>query len=219
MSLNEYQQDKVNQLLKTDFKKQYDLIPKEYKHNYYFERFLFATADINAMIEFSIQHLKEAKKHSDFDISFETRKHNDDLITFVKYITTDGLRTEKRSMQVQLGKDGTLAFHGIFDFIYKEKNRNDTSVIYDLEMSLNEDKSKVLVTYSTLGKYPQAPCKCFLFSVFEPNGNELSRIAEALNFKTQETVFHEEFLPAGSINFNDLSIYQQKGEGNDEILK
>ena len=47
---NDYQQVRINKLLESDFKTQYDLIPDAYKENYYFQKFLFNLADIYGQV-------------------------------------------------------------------------------------------------------------------------------------------------------------------------
>ena len=177
MSFTSFQQLKIDMMLdfSNDFKKLYSLIPKEFIHNYYYEKFLFTAADISSNIEL-VQQYSQAKNGHDIgvDIAFNIKKMDDGITAFFKYIASDkeGRVTDKRIMQITLDKEQTLTFHrnfGFWNFKNQDKEREST---YDLVMKLSSDKSQVFVEHSTLGYYGDAPFKCFFHLFFYPMGKK-----------------------------------------------
>ena len=210
MSFNLYQQKLIDNLLATDFKKQYELIPEEFKQNYFFQSFLFQMADIYNMISI-------AKKYDVLEKSgmyLKTSDMEDGMNTTVEYTLLDAEHYDKNKMSVSLKKDGALYFHWTFAFVRGEEylpERDD--VIYQLAMRLSEDKTKTFVEHSVIAN-DYKPMSCHLSSVFEDGSNEVYRVAEAIDTKSNKVLFHEEFVPVGNVDKNDLNKWQKLGEEN-----
>ena len=216
MSFTSYQQMKLDKMLtfSNDFKKLYQLIPKEFIHNYYYETFLFHTAEISNNIELAKKYMKTKDGHDiGLDIASNIKTTDSNITAFFKYIANDskGKCMKKDLMQVTLDKQQVLSFHWEFtsyNFDKKKKNENTPST-YNLVMKLSDDKSQVLINLSTSEIYNNVPFQSNLSSYFLPDGEELSRVLESINLKTQEIVFHEEFFPIGTIDSKILKTYQK----------
>ena len=217
MSFTSYQQVKINKMLafSNDFKKIYWRIPKEFVHNYYYEKFLFHTAEISSNIELAQQYSKTKNGHDiGLDMKFDTKTTDDSVTSFLKYIANDdkGRCMDKRIMQITLDKKKVLSFHWEFGFWYFDKDHKDPNSLstYDLTMKLSDDKSLVFVNLSRLWYRDNVPYKSNLSSVFLPDGEEISRVIENINLETQEVSFQEEVFPIGIIDSEILKTYQKK---------
>ena len=219
MSFTSYQQVKIDKMLafSNNFKKIYWRIPKEFVHNYYYEKFLFHTAEISSNIELAQQYSKTKNGHDiGLDMKFDTKTTDDSVTSFLKYIANDdkGRCMDKRIMQITLDKKKVLSFHWEFGFWYFDKDHKDPNSLstYDLTMKLSDDKSLVFVNLSRLWYRDKVPYKSNLSSVFLPDGEEISRVIKSINLKTQEASFKEEFLPIGTVDSKILKAYQKKRE-------
>ena len=219
MSFTAFQQMKIDKMLafSDDFKKLYWRIPQEFVHNYYYEQFLFHTADISSNIELVQQYSKTKTGHEmGLDMKFDVKMRDDGVNSLLKYIANDdkGRCMDKRIMQITLDKKKVLSFHWEFGFWYFDKehqNPNSLSTC-DLTMKLSDDKSLVFVNLSRLCYRDNVPYKSNLSSVFLPDGEEISRTLESVNLETQEVSFQENFFPIGIIDSEILKTYQKKGE-------
>lgn len=219
MSFTAFQQMKIDKMLafSDDFKKLYWRIPQEFVHNYYYEQFLFHTADISSNIEL-VQQYSQSKNGHDIglDTQFDTKKADDNVTSFLKYIENDskGQCMNKRIMQITLDKKNILSFHWEFGFWYFDKEHQNPNSLstYDLTMKLSDDKSLVSVNLSQLHYHDNVAYKSNLSSVFLPDGEEISRILESVNLETQEVNFQEKFFPIGTVDSKILEAYQEKGE-------
>lgn len=219
MSFTSYQQVKIDKMLTfcNDFKKLYWRIPKEFTHNYYYEKFLFYTAEISSKIELARQYSKTKSGHDiRLDIKFDVNKKNDGITSLLKYIENDtkGRCMSKRIMKITLDNKKSLSFHQEVDLWYLDKEHKDSNSLstYDLTMKLSDDKSLVFVNLSWLWYRDNVPFLSTLSSVFLPDGEEISRIIEGVNLETQEVSFKEEFFPIGTVDSKILKTYQKKGE-------
>ena len=219
MSFTSYQQVKIDKMLtfSNDFKKLYWRIPKEFTHNYYYEKFLFHTAEISSNIELVQQYSKTKTGHDiGLDMKFDVKMRDDGVTSLLKYIANDdkGRCMDKRIMQITLDKKKVLSFHWEFGFWYFDKehqNPNSLSTC-DLTMKLSDDKSLVFVNLSRLCYRDNVPYKSNLSSVFLPDGEEISRTLESVDLETQEVSFQENFFPIGTVDSKILKTYQKKGE-------
>lgn len=219
MSFTSYQQVKIDKMLafSNDFKKLYWRIPKEFVHNYYYEMFLFRTAEISNNIELAQQYSKTKNGHDiGLDMKFDIKKTDDSVTSLLKYVENDtkGRCMSKRIMKVTLDNKKSLSFHQEVDFCYFDKEHKDPDSLstYDLTMKLSDDKSLVFVNLSWLWYRDNVPFLSTLSSVFLPDGEEISRIIEGVNLETQEVGFKEEFFPIGTVDSKILKTYQKKGE-------
>lgn len=219
MSFTSYQQVKINKMLtfSNDFKKLYWRIPKEFTHNYYYEKFLFHTAEISSNIELVQQYSKTKTGHEmGLDMKFDVKMRDDGVTSLLKYIENDnqGRCIRKYIMKITLDNKKSLSFHqyvDLWDFDKDHKDPNSLST-YDLTMKLSDDKSLVFVNLSRLWYRDKVPYKSNLSSVFLPDGEEISRVIKSINLKTQEASFKEEFLPIGTVDSKILKAYQKKRE-------
>lgn len=219
MSFTSYQQVKIDKMLtfSNDFKKLYWRIPKEFVHNYYYEMFLFHTAEISSNIELVQQYSKTKTGHEmGLDMKFDVKMRDDGVTSLLKYIANDdkGRCMSKRIMKITLDNKKSLSFHQEFGFWYFDKEHKDSNSLstYDLTMKLSDDKSLVFVTLSWLRYRDNVPFLSTLSSVFLPDGEEISRVIESVNLKTQEVSFKEELFPIGTVDSSILKTYQKKGE-------
>lgn len=219
MSYTSYQQVKIDKMLtfSNDFKKLYWRIPKEFTHNYYYEKFLFHTAEISSNIELVQQYSKTKTGHEmGLDMKFDVKMRDDGVTSLLKYIENDnqGRCMSKRIMKITLDNKKSLSFHQEFGFWYFDKEHKDSNSLstYDLTMKLSDDKSLVFVNLSWLRYRDNVPFLSTLSSVFLPDGEEISRVIESVNLKTQEVSFKEEFFPIGTVDSKILKTYQKKGE-------
>lgn len=219
MSFTSYQQVKIDKMLafSNDFKKLYWRIPKEFVHNYYYEMFLFRTAEISNNIELAQQYSKTKNGHDiGLDMKFDIKKTDDSVTSLLKYVENDtkGRCMSKRIMKVTLDNKKSLSFHQEVDFCYFDKEHKDPDSLstYDLTMKLSDNKSLVFVNLSWLWYRDNVPFLSNLSSVFLPDGEEISRVIKSINLKTQEASFKEEFLPIGTVDSKILKAYQKKRE-------
>ena len=219
MSFTSYQQVKIDKMLtfSNDFKKLYWRIPKEFVHNYYYEMFLFHTADISSNIELAQQYSKTKNGHDiGLDMKFDVKKTDNGVTSLLKYIENDnkGRCMSKRIMKITLDNKKSLSFHQEVDLWYFDKEHKDPNSLstYDLTMKLSDDKSLVYVTLSWLRYRDNVPFLSTLSSVFLPDGEEISRIIEGVNLETQGVCFKEELFPIGTVDSSILKTYQKKGE-------
>ena len=219
MSFTSYQQVKIDKMLtfSNDFKKLYWRIPKEFTHNYYYEKFLFHTAEISSNIELVQQYSKTKTGHEmGLDMKFDVKMRDDNVTSFLKYIENDskGRCMSKRIMHITLDNKKSLSFHWEFGCWYFDKEHQNPNSLstYDLTMKLSDDKSLVSVNLSQLYYHDNVAYKSNLSSVFLPDGEEISRILESINLETQEVNFQEEFLPIGTVDSKILKAYQKKRE-------
>ena len=219
MSFTSYQQVKIDKMLafSNDFKKLYWRIPKEFVHNYYYEMFLFRTAEISSKIELAQQYSKTKNGHDiGLDMKFDIKKTDDSVTSLLKYVENDtkGRCMSKRIMKVTLDNKKSLSFHQEVDFCYFDKEHKDSDSLstYDLTMKLSDNKSLVFVNLSWLWYRDNVPFLSNLSSVFLPDGEEISRVIEDVNLETQEVCFNEELFTIGTVDSKTLKNYQKKGE-------
>lgn len=219
MSFNEHQQYRVDLLLATDFKRQYDLIPNEFKNNYWFQYFLWNLSDTYSKIKRREEMIEELGINKDLN-PYRTEHFNltgaEGAINTSVECTWNGTEyTDKNSMNMTIEKDGTLHFIWVFAFIIEELDKKYSSerddVCYELKMKLSEDKKSVLVEYTTASNRDK-PWKCYMKSVFDTSINELYRICEAIDVETNDVLYHEEFAPVGVIDINLLKEWQKQAE-------
>lgn len=216
MSFNDYQKDRVNLLLSTDFKKQYDSIPTEFKNNYWFEYFLYHLADIYTKMTIAKEILKKKgiNEHPNWITSFNVSEIDGIMNTTVECTIKCTDCTDKNSMSMTLEKDGTLHFSWIFAFIFGSlKNyspeRHDN--FYELAMKLSEDKKTIIAEHTTASNRIK-PWKCYMGSIFDTDINEICRVAEAIDIETNEVLYHEEFMPVELVNQDCLKKWQEQAE-------
>ena len=219
MSFTSYQQVKIDKMLtfSNDFKKLYWRIPKEFVHNYYYEKFLFHTAEISSNIELVQQYSKTKNGHDiGLDMKFDTKTTDDSVTSVLKYVENDtkGRCMSKCIMQITLDKKKVLSFHWEFGFWYFDKEHQNPNPLStcDLTMKLSDDKSFVFVNLSRLCYRDNVPFLSNLSSVFLPDGEEISRVIEDVNLETQEVCFKEELFPIGTVDSKTLKTYQKKRE-------
>lgn len=219
MSFTSYQQVKIDKMLtfSNDFKKLYWRIPKEFTHNYYYEKFLFHTAEISSNIELVQQYSKTKTGHEmGLDMKFDVKMRDDSVTSLLKYIENDnqGRCIRKYIMKITLDNKKSLSFHQYVDLWDFDKEHKDPSSLstYDLTMKLSDDKSLVFVNLSWLCYRDNVPFLSNLSSVFLPDGEEISRVIEDVNLETQEVCFKEELFPIGTVDSKTLKTYQKKGE-------
>jgi len=217
MSFNDHQQYRVNLLLGTDFKKQYDLIPNEFKNNYWFEYFLWHLADIyrKKTIAEEIERKMGIDEDSNWIKSFDVSEAEGNMNTTVECTTKGTDCVDKNSMSMTLGKDGTLQFSWIFAFVNEKLDKKYSSdrddILYELAMKLSEDKKTVLVEHTTASNRKK-PWKCYMGSIFDTHINEICRVAEAIDVETGAMLYHEEFIPVGTVDPEHLREWHQQAE-------
>lgn len=216
MSYNDYQQNKVNKLLLTDFRKLYELIPHEFKNNYYFERMMFNVAEVYSKLE-------KAKKskwlYPDWKTDFEISETNDSITATFDYFAFDSAANDKAKVIVTLKEDKTFIISWSFSFAWNDEKRNSKNIesTYELAMKFNEDKTRIHLEYINESK--EDLFKCYFSSIFNTNASELCRVAEAIDTKTNEVLFHEEIMPIGAVGFEKLKEYKQNNNlGSIEVL-
>ena len=124
MSFTSYQQVKIDKMLtfSNDFKKLYWRIPKEFTHNYYYEKFLFHTAEISSNIELVQQYSKTKTGHEmGLDMKFDVKMRDDGVTSLLKYI--ENQNTPSLSIVLQLIDWLPLASNKIIPKIAKLINK------------------------------------------------------------------------------------------------
>lgn len=208
---NEYQTYRVKKLLESDFKKQYDLIPIEYKQNYYFEHFIFNLADIYYRIIFSEE--EGYKSNENFPLEFKTNEKT----TYVDTSCYGEDVTDKRIMEVDLTENGTLHFKWTQAFVAKDLDKRaynsyEDDLISELTMKQDEDKQNVFVKYRIQSVHNNEELESTLYSMFDNTINEICRVSEGFNKTTNQTLYHEEFIPVGNIEKEVLQKFKKEAE-------
>lgn len=208
---NEYQERRVKRLLESNFKKQYDLIPNEYKQNYYFEHFIFNLADIYSRIIFSEEAGYESSEN--FPLEFKTNEN----ATYIDASSYGKNATDKRIMEVDLSENGTLHFKWTQAFVAKELDKReynsyDDDLISELTMKRSEDKNNVFVKYTIYSVHNNEEIEVLLYSMFDNTINEICRVSEGINKSTNQILFHEEFVPINNAEKEKLNKFKEKAE-------
>ena len=206
MGFKPEQQYKINILLGTEFKKQYDLIPEEYKKNYFFQIFLYKLAEMKFDSD-----TYESNGMDNINYNFEYNSNDERMITCIDcsvYFPNDSLR--KIGINVILDKNGELSF------LYEHRSTPDSkdltkgnSLIKELELKLSEDKSKVFVNYYITDKQKNyfininkklneeiKNIQLSMQSIFDIEGNELERNAQSVDLRNNSLIYEEEIISA-----------------------
>lgn len=208
---NEYQAYKVKKMLESDFKKQYDLIPNEYKQNYYFEHFIFNLAEIYYRIIISEE--MGYKSSEKCPLKFKTNEKT----TYVDTSSYSKDVTDKRIMEVDLTENGTLHFKWTQAFVAKDLDKRDYNsyeddLISELTMKLSDNKQNVFVKYTIQSVHNNEELESTLYSMFDNTINEICRVSEGFNKTTNQSLYHEEFIPIGNVKKGDLEKFKNIAE-------
>lgn len=207
---NEYQEIKVKRLLESDFKKQYDLIPNEYKQNYYFEKFIFNLAEIYSKFLLTEE---ENLQSPNWKKEFNTNPNytNVECSWFSKEFS------DKNQMELTINNNGTINFVWTFGISHERLNKEEYNPeiddrIHELTMKLDEDKQHVFIKYTTYSNINNNPKKCILYSMFDNTINEICRVSEAHDLSNNQVLFHEEFIPIGNVEKEILQKFKEQAE-------
>ena len=225
MSHTDRQQYVVNYLLSSDFKKQYDAIPNEFKNNYFFERYLRYLANIHESVGFykgEIGSMKGRKRPSrpGWIVDFSLNESEESMTTTATYFITNKEMADKRNISMSLNKDGSLHCVYTTAFVLKEEKEyvpEEDDIVYEMAMKLSEDKKAVLLEQTKVNEWRNDISKCYMGSIFDTHISEVCRLVEAINPETNELVYRDEFMPA--VPIEPIHLKQWKQSQNESLQR
>lgn len=211
MGFTEDQQYKINILLGTEFKELYDLIPEEFKKNYFFQKFIYKLAEMKFTFD-----TYESNQFDNIVLDFDVSKTDYKIktkINFLIYSRNNSLR--KIITDVILTNDNILSFLYVPSY-NNDKNdiSNEDFIIHKLELRLSEDKSVIFVNYIIQNKN-KTPIELSMSSIFNIDGSEIERKTYSIETETDYLLFDEEITKV-ELEISDRNYYFKKFYPNEE---
>lgn len=211
MGFTEAQQYKISILLGTEFKETYDLIPEEFKKNYFFQKFLYKLAEMKFTFD-----TNESNEFENIILDFDVNKTDDETktkINFLIYSLDNSLR--KISTDVILTNENTLSFLYVSSYNHNKNYISMEDVVtHKLDLRLSEDKSVIFVDYLIQNKN-KFPIESSMSSTFNIDGNEIQRKTNSIETETNFVLFDEEITTA-ELEIDDKNYYFKKFYPNEE---
>lgn len=194
MEYKYYQKQRLNVLFESGFKRQYSLIPEEYKSNYFFKRFLIELGDVSTRATI----LGELESVSCIKSNFIVQEN----VASSEYVMCVKNKITKRAASITTKENGLVHLSWITaDVDDRDYESIKDDVIKELIVNFNEDGTQVLTQFNI--SYPNS-LNGSLLSMFNLDGNETYRVSQTFDSNTGNVISYEEFIPISISNIVDV---------------